>query len=119
MGKCGNYPWFVAISIVDYNDLLYINDDARYVCLDRLDFWLGEYLDLLTEQQAMEVTIVCIASDHGEMLFDRGCTAKSRPWSSALSVPLICAGPAIAKDAVVTAAISTVDLARKNTRIRV
>jgi arylsulfatase A-like enzyme len=52
-----------------------------------------------------------MAGDHGEMLFDRGVTAKSRPWSSASSVPLICSGPNIARDAVVTAAVSTVDLA--------
>ena len=44
------------------------------------------------------------------MLFDRGVTAKSRPWSSASSVPLVCAGPNIAKNAVVTSPVSTVDL---------
>ena len=36
--------------------------------------------------------MICIASDHGEMLFDRSVTAKSKPWSSASSVPLICSG---------------------------
>ena len=74
----------------------------------------------------------------GEMLFDRGTTyvkchvkhhtfhdrciiliidcclrdvrAKSKPWSSASSVPLICAGPGIARGAVVHDAVSTVDL---------
>lgn len=45
------------------------------------------------------------------MLFDRGVTAKSRPWSSASSVPLVCAGPGIAANQVVRAAVSTVDLA--------
>ena len=40
-----------------------------------------------------------------------GAVAKSKPWSSASSVPLICAGPGIARDSVVASAVSTVDLA--------
>jgi hypothetical protein len=78
--------------------------------IERLDYWLGEYLSLLEVQQVASETITCIASDHGEMLFDRGVTAKSRPWSSASSVPLICAGPGIVADRVVSSAVSTVDL---------
>ena len=78
--------------------------------IERLDYWLGQYVLLLEAQGVLEDTIICIASDHGEMLFDRGMTAKSRPWSSASSVPVICAGPGIAKDAVHTTAVSTVDL---------
>ena len=78
--------------------------------IERLDYWLGRYLALLEQQRVSATTITCIASDHGEMLFDRGCTAKSRPWSSASSVPLICSGPGIATDAVVHTAVSTVDL---------
>lgn len=78
--------------------------------IERLDYWLGQYVLLLKAQGVLEDTIICIASDHGEMLFDRGMTAKSRPWSSASSVPVICAGPGIAKDAVHTTAVSTVDL---------
>ena len=78
--------------------------------IERLDYWLGQYLALLEAQGARADTVVCIASDHGEMLFDRGCTAKSRPWSAASSVPLICSGPNIVKNAVRTMAVSTVDL---------
>lgn len=45
------------------------------------------------------------------MLFDRGCIAKSKPWSAASSVPLICAGPGLRANATVDYAVSTVDLA--------
>ena len=53
-----------------------------------------------------------MASDHGEMLFDRDATAKSKPWNSASSVPLLCTGAAygIKQDASITAPVSTVDL---------
>jgi arylsulfatase A-like enzyme len=79
--------------------------------VERLDYWLGRYVALLDEQGALSSTVICLASDHGEMLFDRGATAKSKPWSSASSVPLVCAGPGIARGAVVAAPVSTVDLA--------
>jgi arylsulfatase A-like enzyme len=45
------------------------------------------------------------------MLFDRGTVAKSKPWNSASSVPLICRGPGIQKNTVVTAPVVTRDLA--------
>ena len=44
-------------------------------------------------------------------LFDRGAVAKSKPWSAASSVPLICQGPGVAQNRIVTSAVSTVDLA--------
>jgi arylsulfatase A-like enzyme len=47
----------------------------------------------------------------GQMLADRGATAKSKPWMSAMSVPLICAGPTVARNAVVSWPVSTMDLA--------
>eukprot|EP00041_Stephanoeca_diplocostata_P033803 m.1125554 g.1125554 ORF g.1125554 m.1125554 type:complete len:552 (+) comp24409_c0_seq3:305-1960(+) len=79
--------------------------------IEQLDYWLGQYKALLKEQDVLDNTIICVASDHGEMLFDRGGTAKSKPWSSASSVPLICGGPAIEPNRVVDRAVSTVDLA--------
>jgi arylsulfatase A-like enzyme len=45
------------------------------------------------------------------MLFDRATVAKSKPWSSASSVPLICSGPGVQRDAVSSHPVSTVDLA--------
>ena len=79
--------------------------------IERLDYWLGEYVTLLAAQGALASTVVCIASDHGEMLFDRSSTAKSKPWSSASSVPLVCSGPGVARNAVSGYPVSTVDLA--------
>ena len=45
------------------------------------------------------------------MLADRATTAKSKPWQSAMSVPLICAGPGIAAGFTVRTPVTTMDLA--------
>merc|ERR1712093_849406 len=79
--------------------------------IERLDFWLGQYIDLLAAQHALEETVICVSSDHGEMLFDRGAVAKSKPWSTASSVPLLCSGPGIEANVVRSQPVSTVDLA--------
>lgn len=68
--------------------------------IERLDTLLGGYLRAIAERGETETTVTCLASDHGEMLADRATTAKSKPWNSAMSVPLICAGPGIARDQV-------------------
>jgi arylsulfatase A-like enzyme len=79
--------------------------------IERLDYWLGQYVQLLTTSGEIDSTIICLCSDHGEMLFDRDAVAKSKPWSSASSVPLVCAGPGILPDRLITSPVSTVDLA--------
>ena len=78
--------------------------------IERLDTLLGGYLQAIEQRGEAASTVTCLASDHGEMLADRATTAKSKPWQSAMSVPLICAGPRIAIG-VVAAPVSTMDLA--------
>lgn len=36
--------------------------------IERLDYWLGQYKNLLAEQGVLNNTIICLCSDHGEML---------------------------------------------------
>eukprot|EP00662_Eupelagonemidae_sp_cell21_P042673 gene42673-25925_t len=85
--------------------------------VERLDGLLGEYLDELDKEGELDNTVVCLCSDHGEMLGDRASTAKSKPWRhhhttmSAMSVPLVCAGPGVAAGAVVRAPVTTMDMA--------
>ena len=45
------------------------------------------------------------------MLGDRDTTAKSKPWHSAMSVPIICSGPGFAREAVISEPTATIDLA--------
>ena len=72
-----------------------------------LDQLFGKILNQVNEEN----TIVCYASDHGEMLSDHGDVGKTMPWSGSVSVPLACSGPGIAKGKIVTRPVSTMDLA--------
>jgi arylsulfatase len=56
-------------------------------------------------------TIICFASDHGEMLLDHQWNGKTVPWQASVSVPLICRGPGIRAGAVVERPVATMDLA--------
>ena len=56
-------------------------------------------------------TVVCMASDHGEMLGDHGDVDKSKPWEGSAHVPLVCFGPGIASGAEVGVPVATMDLA--------
>ena len=54
--------------------------------IERIDHWLGQYRGVIAVRGEAAATMVCLASDHGEMLADRFTTAKSKPWQSAMSV---------------------------------
>ena len=56
-------------------------------------------------------TLVCILSDHGELLGDHGAFGKSKPWQGAIGVPLVCAGAGVAANRTVDDPVTTVDLA--------
>ena len=57
-----------------------------------------------------ENTVICIASDHGEMLGDHGDVDKSKPWEGSAHVPLMCKGPGIAKGKTVASPVATMDM---------
>lgn len=56
-------------------------------------------------------TVICVASDHGEMLGDHGDVDKSKPWEGAAHVPLMCMGPGILANHTVTVPVATMDMA--------
>lgn len=78
------------------------NLDRRFAeILDEVDFFDG----------GSENTLVCVSSDHGEMLGDHGNKGKSMPWQGSASVPLFCAGAGVARGRVVERPVGTIDLA--------
>lgn len=92
-----------------YDDGRPQNDDrcsyaAEIQNLDRL------FRTILDEVDT-ERTVVCMASDHGEMLGDHGDTGKTMPWQGSSKVPLACMGPNIARGRIVTRPVGTIDLA--------
>ena len=76
---------------------------------------LDRLFQLVLDQAALNdpgmlSTVVCIASDHGEMLGDHGDVDKSKPWEGSAHVPLICMGPGIQAGATVTSPVATLDM---------
>lgn len=55
-------------------------------------------------------TVLCLSSDHGEMLGDRALVGKQIPWGSSVRVPLVCAGPGFARGAVHTRPVPMIDI---------
>jgi arylsulfatase A-like enzyme len=66
----------------------------RYAAMiENVDRWLGTFRAVLESAGSLENTVIVYASDHGEMLGDRGLWAKLYPFQPSLGVPLIVAGP--------------------------
>jgi arylsulfatase A-like enzyme len=61
--------------------------------IERIDDWLGQYVEALREAGTLDDTLVVFASDHGEMLGDLNLWAKSVPFEASVRVPLVMAGP--------------------------
>ena len=79
--------------------------------IENLDRLFQLVLDQVERQGDTNNTIVCIASDHGEMLGDHGDVDKSKPWEGSAHVPLMCAGPGILKGNTVDLPVATMDMA--------
>ena len=56
-------------------------------------------------------TVICISSDHGEMLGDFDIFSKSKPWVASTNVPLVCMGPDIERRQIIESYVSNMDLA--------
>jgi arylsulfatase A-like enzyme len=61
--------------------------------LENIDFQIGRILIRLKELGEYENTLIVYASDHGEMLGDRGRYFKTVPYRGAVHIPLVIAGP--------------------------
>jgi arylsulfatase A-like enzyme len=59
----------------------------------------------------LENTLVCISSDHGDMLGDHNAAAKSKPWEASIGVPLLCFGPGVLQSKIIDFPVTTMDLA--------
>eukprot|EP00462_Mataza_sp_D1_P005747 CAMPEP_0175120952 /NCGR_PEP_ID=MMETSP0087-20121206/900_1 /TAXON_ID=136419 /ORGANISM="Unknown Unknown, Strain D1" /LENGTH=407 /DNA_ID=CAMNT_0016402443 /DNA_START=327 /DNA_END=1550 /DNA_ORIENTATION=- len=91
-------------------------DSTRIRCnyaaeLENLDDLFHQILNEVDRQGVRDNTVVCISSDHGEMLGDHGDVDKSKPWEGAAHVPLICSGPGIAMNQTHRGPVATMDMA--------
>jgi len=62
-----------------------------------IDDWVGKLVEEVERRGERDNTIIIFASDHGEMLGDHGRWRKSIWYEASIRVPLIMAGPEIAK----------------------
>lgn len=63
--------------------------EAYYACVTHVDYHIGRLLDHLREKQLLDDTLVIFASDHGDMLYDKGFFQKSLPYDGSARIPLI------------------------------
>lgn len=78
--------------------------------VENLDRWTARYLEFLKDRGELDNTLIVVSSDHGEMLGDHGRWAKSIYWQASVGVPLVAAGPQVAKERVIDHPMTILDL---------
>ncbi len=98
-------------------DVVEVTDDevrnarhAYYANTSYVDSKLGELVQALEETDQLDDTIVIMTADHGDMLGERGLWYKMSFFEHSARVPLVMAGPGVARGAAVPTACSLVDL---------
>ena len=88
------------------------NTRANYASeIENLDRLFGLVLDSVRARGHSESdTVVCVSSDHGEMLNDHRAMGKMSPWQGSLNVPLVCTGPGIQRNASLAVPVALIDL---------
>jgi arylsulfatase A-like enzyme len=80
--------------------------------IENLDRQIGRILSTVED---LNNTVIVLASDHGEMLGDRGYWKKSVPYKASVQVPLVIAGDAVVAESrrgtTSDAGVSLIDLA--------
>ncbi|HEY4382918.1 MAG TPA: sulfatase-like hydrolase/transferase, partial [Ktedonobacteraceae bacterium] len=83
---------------------------AYYGMVSFIDEQIGRVLRVLKESGHAEDTLIIYTSDHGEMLGDHELWWKSAMYEQSAAIPLIMAGPSIARGAVRNDPTSLIDL---------
>ncbi|MEM7031147.1 MAG: sulfatase-like hydrolase/transferase [Chloroflexota bacterium] len=74
------------------------------------DFYIGKMVEALERRGQLENTYIIYTSDHGEMLGDHGLYQKHVAYEASMRVPLVIAGPDIAKGQTSDALVELIDL---------
>lgn len=72
---------------------------AYLASISFVDAQVGRVLDALEKQELAERTVVVLWSDHGWHLGEKGITGKNSLWERSTRVPVLFAGPGVAKGA--------------------
>ncbi|MBI3892100.1 MAG: sulfatase [Candidatus Wallbacteria bacterium] len=96
------------LSAVDREHLIAHYDGA----LTYADACLARLLDALEQRGLLKNTIVIVAGDHGELLFEHGAVVHGTlPYEQIIHVPLVVAGPGLASGRRVKNMAGLIDLA--------
>ena len=96
----------------DFPEDQHIRIRQNYAAMvENIDRWLGIFQGRLRVRGDLDNTVVVYSSDHGEMLGDHGRWGKSVPYQASAGVPLVMAGPGIARGVRSDALVSLMDLA--------
>jgi choline-sulfatase len=79
-------------------------------CTSFVDAQIGRMLDALEAAGLADNTIVIVWGDHGYHLGEKGITGKNTLWERSTRVPLIFAGPGVAKGARVNSPAELLDI---------
>jgi choline-sulfatase len=83
---------------------------AYLASVSLMDAQIGRLLDALDNSGAAENTIIVVLGDHGWHLGEKGITGKNTLWERSTRVPLIFAGPGVAKESKCTSPAELLDL---------
>ncbi|MGE3871700.1 MAG: choline-sulfatase [Parvibaculaceae bacterium] len=83
---------------------------AYYGSISYVDERIGEVIDALRRSKILDETVVIFCADHGDMIGERGLWYKMSFYDWSARVPLIMAGPGVAKSHRVKANCSLVDI---------
>jgi len=81
-----------------------------YGCVSFLDAMIGRVVARLEEKGLIENTLVLFSSDHGDMLGDFGTFFKTTHQNGSVRVPMIAAGPGVARGEVSDALVGLQDI---------
>src|SRR5215468_9559091 len=84
---------------------------AYYALCTMMDGHVSAICTALEETRLAETTSVIYTSDHGEALGERGHWGKSNLYGECTQVPLVMAGPDVARGAICNTAVNLIDLA--------
>ena len=79
--------------------------------IENLDAAFKTVIDKVRERGEYENTVICVSSDHGEMLGDFDQWGKSKPWVASSNVPFVCMGPGIKENKIITNYVTNMDMA--------
>lgn len=96
----------------EYDAATHVSIRQNYTAMiENIDRWIETYIELLKSRGELENTLIVYSSDHGEMLGDHNMWGKTKPLQASVGVPLVVAGPGVAKGVASDALVSVMDLA--------